>query len=131
MSASFLFLSLFNSRCQGWFFSRSPSWQVFAAAIFSTVCSSMIAHWWPFGAGMIGIPWGCVAFIWVYVACFGVIQDTFKVFTYYCLRQAGMVAPGKAVDEEHFDKEMAAGRQLAADVAQAHKDRQKTVVRYL
>jgi len=125
------YLSLFNSRCQGWFFSRSPSWQVFAAAIFSTVCSSMIAHWWPFGAGMIGIPWGCVAFIWVYVACFGVIQDTFKVFTYYCLRQAGMVAPGKAVDEEHFDKEMAAGRQLAAEVAQAHKDRQKTIVRYL
>ena len=90
------YLSLFNSRCQGWFFSRAPSYHVVFAAVFSTVCSSLLAHWWPLGSDMTGIPVSVVAFVWVYTIVWGFIQDGAKVFTYKIVQNFGLIKAMKA-----------------------------------
>jgi len=125
------YLSLFNSRCHGWFFSRAPSYHVVLAAVVSTICSSLLAHWWPFGADMDGIPMSVVGFVWVYTLAWGVIQDACKVFTYWILNKAGLVEHGVAVDEIDIEARMKHGRERSHEVARLHKDREKKIVRYL
>jgi len=104
------YLSLFNSRCQGWFFTRMPSWHVLVAALFSTLASSLLALTWPFGSDMDGIEFGVVCFVWLYTIFWGLIQDACKVFAYFCLAKFGYVKEKKAIDEEVFNKKMESGR---------------------
>jgi len=104
------YLSLFNSRCQGWFFTRAPSWHVVFAAIFSTICSSMLAHWWPLGSDMTGIPGSVVAFVWLYTIVWGFIQDSCKVLAYFLLSRGQYIKVHEAIDQEKFRKQVEAGQ---------------------
>jgi H+-transporting ATPase len=131
------YLSLFNSRCQGWFFSRMPSWHVVVAALFSTVCSSLLSHWWPLGSEMTGIGAGVIAFVWLYTIVWGLIQDCFKVLTYYLINldkkeaakksekeridEEEKVGPGKYINEDLINKQIEDGRKAAADAAAARE----------
>lgn len=111
------YLSLFNSRCRGWFFSRSPSKEVVIAALFSTICSSLLAHWWPFGSDMKGIPMGVVGFTWLWTIFWGLIQDAFKVATYWLLTANGAIKSQEAINEEDFKAQMAKGKEKSDHLA--------------
>jgi len=115
------YLSLFNSRCRKWFFTRAPSKHVVGAAIFSTVCSSLLAHFWPFGSDMVGIPMGVVAFVWLYTIFWGGIQDCFKVATYWTLQNWQYIKPQDSIDEASFDRRMEEGRKRSREVADKRK----------
>jgi magnesium-transporting ATPase (P-type) len=122
------YLSLFNSRCRRWFFTRSPSKQVVGAAIFSTACSSILAHLWPFGSDMVGINGGVIAFIWLWTIFWGLIQDTFKVTTYKLLEAYGYIAEQSAINETDFDARMAEGRAASARVAEIRAQQSLTII---
>lgn len=141
------YLSLFNSRCQGWFFSRVPSWHVMLAAVFSTVCSSLLSHWWPLGSKMKGIGVGVIAFVWLYTIVWGLIQDCFKVLTYYLLNlkkkekvkktqeqqdlENKLVGSGKYIDEDKINAKIKEGRELAQAAADAREKENIEVVKEL
>jgi len=128
------YLSLFNSRCQGWFFSRMPSWHVMVAAVFSTVCSSLLSRWWPLGSNMTGISAGVIGFVWLYTICWGLIQDACKVFTYWVLTWGGehaLVKKGNFINEEEINKRIDSGRQQAQDAAVAREKESIVVIEEL
>merc|ERR1711998_800231 len=125
------YLSLFNSRCQGWFFSRMPSWHVMVAAIFSTLCSTILACYWPFGSDMKGISWPVAGFVWLFVMCFGLVQDSCKVLTYFILKRLKYVKEARPIDEVEFDEKMAEGRAEAHRVAAVKAANQLKVLQIL
>merc|ERR1711998_484279 len=125
------YLSLFNCRCTWFFFSRMPSWHVMVAAIFSTICSSMLAHWWPFGSDMKPVPWGVIGFVWIFTIVFGAIQDTCKVLAYLILGAFGEVdLNAEAIDENEIEGKLADGMKASAEMAYKYKVQNKEV-RYL
>jgi H+-transporting ATPase len=124
------YISLFNCRCQGWFFSRRPSWHVMVAAIFSTVISSLLAHWWPFGSDMTGIPMGVVGFVWLYTLCWGLIQDACKVFTYWALKKMNYIKAMEAINEKDFSERMEAGRAESRRLAEIRAKEDLKVLEY-
>jgi H+-transporting ATPase len=97
------YLSLFNCRNQSWFFSRAPSRVVVGAALFSTLISSLLSCTWPFGSDMTGIPIETCVFVWLYVACWGLVQDSFKVLTYWFVTHTGMLASTDCIDDGEVD----------------------------
>jgi magnesium-transporting ATPase (P-type) len=125
------YLSLFNSRCQGWFFSRRPSWHVATAALFSTLCSTILACYWPFGSDMKGISWPVAGFVWLFVMCFGIVQDSCKVLTYFILKRLKYVKEARPIDEVEFDEKMAEGRAEAHRVAAVKAANQLKVLQIL
>lgn len=82
------YASVFNSRCQGWMWSRAPSSIVLASAAFAMALSTFLSVWCP--PGMMPISWNVAAFTWVYVLAWAVIQDVVKVLTYKLVRRVGL-----------------------------------------
>jgi hypothetical protein len=126
------YLSLFNSRCQGWFFSRAPSIQVIGAAIFSTVCSSLLAKFWPFQSDMNQIEWGVVGFVWLYVAVWGLVQDTCKVTTYCLLKATGMIDASKlaTIDEDAQKQRMEDCKHKSETAYRLKEEKESVVLKY-
>jgi len=117
------YLSLFNSRCQSWFFSRSPSYHVCIAAIAATGASTLLAVYWPFGSNMEGITWGTAAFVWVYTLVWAIWQDIAKVVTYEILFATETCKRPCDINTQSYTERIANGRRMAADVfEQAMKD---------
>merc|ERR1719401_2940092 len=72
------YASVFNSRCESWFWTRCPSTIVLTAAIVAMGVAT--------GLSMVRVPWEMeqidrkvVVFIWAYTFVFAIIQDIFKV----------------------------------------------------
>jgi len=126
------YLSLFNSRCQSWFFSRAPSIQVIGAAIFSTVCSSLLAKFWPFQSDMNQIEWGVIGFVWLYVAVWGLVQDFCKVMTYKLLMSIGMIDAKKlaTIDEDRQQARMEECRIKSETAYRIKEEKESKVLTY-
>ena len=93
------YFSVFNSRTKGWFWSRAPSFILVGAFIFATAASTLLAVYWPFGNGMVGISWELSGYVWLYVAFWAIIQDAGKVLTYNVLQYIGWVESVAVIDE--------------------------------
>merc|ERR1711924_325155 len=79
------FLTVFAARTRGPFWSRKPGTALLCAAMFSMSLSTMLAAYWPFGAGMKGISWQYVGLVWCYCLLWFFIQDMCKVCMYKVL----------------------------------------------
>merc|ERR1719487_3016920 len=83
------YASVFNSRCQGWMWSRAPSPVVLLAASFAMVLATILSVYMP--PGMSPIQRDVAAFVWFYVAVWAFIQDAAKVATYRILKWKGYI----------------------------------------
>jgi magnesium-transporting ATPase (P-type) len=124
------YLSLFNSRTHSWFFLSAPSYHVVIAAVFSTVVSSLLARWWPLGAGMEGVSWSVIAFVWLWTIVWGLIQDACKVFTYWILKKAGFAEEMEVLDENHAKTLMAEPKAAAESEAKIKESNEKVIKAY-
>jgi len=111
------YLSLFNSRNNSWFFTSMPSWQVIVAAIFATVASSLLSRWWFFGADMDGISWGVIGFTWIWTIVWALIQDVFKVFTYFCLKKSRFIKDSEPLDEKFVEETMKGPKEKSREIS--------------
>jgi H+-transporting ATPase len=84
--------------------SRLPSWQLSAACVLATTCSTLLSAYWPFGNGMVGIPWKHIGATWIYVLVWMLLQDAAKVFTYNWLFKLGYVQEIATIDESKLVK---------------------------
>jgi len=98
------YFSVFNSRTKDWFWSRAPSIILVAAFVIATGASTLLAVYWPFGNGMVGISWELSGYCWLYVIVWAFIQDAGKVLTYKLLQLAGWVESVEVIDEERLKK---------------------------
>jgi len=96
------YFSVFNSRTKGWFWSRAPSVILVAAFLIATGSSTLLAVYWPFGNGMVGISWEMSGWCWVYVMVWALIQDAGKVLCYTILQYAGWVESVAVIDEKRL-----------------------------
>jgi len=125
------YLSLFNSRCKSWFFSRAPSKHVIVAAMFSTTCSSFLAAYWPLGSYMKGVNWMVVLFVWIYTLCWGVIQDLCKVTTYWMLTRSGVLEPDESIDDVKMNEDMEGAQKLSQDASDKREAQNIEIVEYI
>jgi H+-transporting ATPase len=93
------YMTVFVSRTKSWLWSRTPSWQLSAACVLATACSTFLSAYWPFGNGMVGIPWKHIGATWVYVLIWMIAQDAAKVFTYNWLYKLGYIQEIATIDE--------------------------------
>ena len=93
------YFSVFNSRCKGWMWTRSPSVVLVGAFILATWASTMLSVYWPFGNGMEGISWALAFYVWMYVMFWAIVQDAAKVLTYAVLQHIGWVQSVDVIDE--------------------------------
>jgi len=100
------YLSLFNSRCKSWCFSRAPAPIVVGGAVFATTCATLFARFWPFESDMKGVPWPYIGFTWAYVFCWGIIQDICKVAAYTALLYTGVIKELGLIPEEEVKGEL-------------------------
>jgi H+-transporting ATPase len=98
------YFSVFNSRTKGWFWSRAPSVVLVGAFLIATGASTLLAVYWPFGNGMVGISWEMSGWCWLYVIVWAFIQDAGKVLTYQLLQYAGWVESVAVIDEKQLKK---------------------------
>ena len=98
------YFSVFNSRTKGWFWSRAPSVVLVGAFLIATGASTLLAVYWPFGNGMVGISWQMSGCCWLYVIVWAFIQDAGKVLTYQLLQYAGWVESVAVIDEKQLKK---------------------------
>eukprot|EP00929_Paragymnodinium_shiwhaense_P000050 TRINITY_DN10016_c0_g2_i1.p1 TRINITY_DN10016_c0_g2~~TRINITY_DN10016_c0_g2_i1.p1 ORF type:complete len:933 (+),score=318.10 TRINITY_DN10016_c0_g2_i1:153-2951(+) len=96
------YASVFNSRCQGWMWSRSPSPAVLLAASFAMILATLLSVHLP--PGMEAIEWKVVGFIWVYVLIWALIQDAVKIATYVLLKHCGFVEETEVIDEQDIEE---------------------------
>jgi len=113
------YLSLFNCRNQSWFFSRAPSSVVVGAALFSTLTSSVLACTWPFGSDMTGVPILSCVFVWIYVALWGLVQDTCKVLGYCFVKQIGWMETTAVIDDGEVDAITAKADEINQEAGEA------------
>eukprot|EP00927_Polykrikos_kofoidii_P061846 TRINITY_DN56677_c0_g1_i1.p1 TRINITY_DN56677_c0_g1~~TRINITY_DN56677_c0_g1_i1.p1 ORF type:complete len:911 (-),score=148.05 TRINITY_DN56677_c0_g1_i1:172-2904(-) len=92
------YVSVFNSRCQGWMWSRAPSKLVLAAACFAMIVATLLSLVVPPDMEPIETP--VVGFVWAYVMCWAFIQDAAKVATYAVLKSAHYVDDVDTIAEE-------------------------------
>jgi len=100
------YLSLFNSRCKSWCFSRAPAPIVIGGAVFATSVATIFARFWPFESDMKGVPWPYIGFTWAYVFVWGIIQDIFKVAAYSFLLYTGVITELGLIPEEEVKKDL-------------------------
>ena len=93
------YFSVFNSRCKGWMWTRSPSVVLVGAFILATWASTMLSVYWPFGNGMEGISWALAFYVWMYVMFWAIVQYAAKVLTYAVLQHIGWVQSVDVIDE--------------------------------
>jgi H+-transporting ATPase len=98
------YFSVFNSRTKGWFWSRAPSVILVGAFIIATGASTLLAVYWPFGNGMVGISWQLSGYCWLYVIIWAIIQDAGKVLTYSILQYVGWVESVEVINEKELKK---------------------------
>jgi H+-transporting ATPase len=95
------YISVFNSRCQGWMWSRAPSQIVVVSAAFAMALATCFALYLP--PGMSPISSNAACFVWLYVLAWALIQDVAKVVTYHLLEVAGLIESKAVVDERVID----------------------------
>jgi len=91
------FLTVFAARTRYWFFERRPGYSLMVAAVFATTASTILSLYWPFGdraanhnnelaymSSLHSSKYGVVV-TWAFCIGFFVVQDAFKVLTYYAL----------------------------------------------
>jgi len=95
------YVSVFNSRCRGWLWTRAPSSVVVVSATFAMLASTVLSLVMPMG--MERIDWQVVSFIWFYVIVWAAIQDMCKVITYWALGVLGWSEDAKVIDERDLE----------------------------
>jgi H+-transporting ATPase len=95
------YASVFNSRCEGWFWARAPSLIVLVAAVVamgtSTLFSVIDLPW-----DLDPVSWNVVLFVWGYTLVWAVIQDIFKVTAYSILSKFGAYTAGELITDEEM-----------------------------
>jgi H+-transporting ATPase len=124
------YISLFNCRNHGWFFTSLPSVHVIVAAIFATFASSLLSRWWPFGGDMDGIGWGVIGFVWIWTLFWGLVQDACKVFTYWILKKCKYAKDMEVLDEAAVEKAMAGPKARSQEEGAKAKMKDKVVKAY-
>eukprot|EP00929_Paragymnodinium_shiwhaense_P000051 TRINITY_DN10016_c0_g3_i1.p1 TRINITY_DN10016_c0_g3~~TRINITY_DN10016_c0_g3_i1.p1 ORF type:complete len:920 (+),score=278.81 TRINITY_DN10016_c0_g3_i1:141-2900(+) len=116
------YASVFNSRCQGWMWSRMPSPVVLLAATFAMVLATLLSVYLP--PGMAPIERNVALFVWAYVIVWAFIQDAAKVATYRMLKWKGLVEETNVIDEQDIEdfKALADKAQREAEGEQADKE---------
>lgn len=110
------YASVFNSRCRGWMWERSPSAIVVFAALFAMLTATSLSLYRVPGAGMMAISPHLAFLTWVYVLVGAIFQDLAKVMTYGVLRRVGMIGDVEHADEEslkNFDEVRAQKKRLS------------------
>ena len=98
------YMTVFVSRTKSWLWSRTPSWQLSLACVIATSCSTLLAAYWPFGNGMVGIPWKHIWACWMYVLIWMLAQDAAKVVCYNTLFRLGYIQEIATIDESKLVK---------------------------
>ena len=98
------YMTVFVSRTKGWLWSRTPSWQLSMACVIATSASTLLSAYWPFGNGMVGIPWKHIGACWVYVLVWMLVQDAAKVLCYNWLFKLGYVQEIATIDESKLKR---------------------------
>jgi len=91
------FLTVFAARTRYWFFERRPGYSLMVAAVFATSASTILSLYWPFKdhaandfnemaymSSLHSSKYGVVV-TWAFCIGFFLVQDAFKVLTYYAL----------------------------------------------
>jgi len=114
------FLTVFCARTRYWFFERRPGYALAVAAVFATGASTLFSLFWPFKdhaanpinqmaymGPLSGSKYG-VVITWAFCIVFFVVQDAFKVATYYVL---ALMAPEdeKRIADRKFQAAMGQG----------------------
>lgn len=106
------YMTVFVSRTKSWMWSRSPSWQLAGACVVATAASTFLSAYWPFGNGMVGIPWKHIGACWAYVLAWMVVQDAAKVATYNLLFKLGYIQEIAVIDEKRLPKFIAPPKEV-------------------
>eukprot|EP00927_Polykrikos_kofoidii_P085518 TRINITY_DN9327_c1_g1_i1.p1 TRINITY_DN9327_c1_g1~~TRINITY_DN9327_c1_g1_i1.p1 ORF type:complete len:909 (+),score=223.15 TRINITY_DN9327_c1_g1_i1:174-2900(+) len=95
------YVSVFNSRCHSWMWSRAPGFIVLVAACFAMLFATVLSLVLPPGMAPIDVP--TAIFIWVYVIVWAFIQDAVKVATYSFLTAVGYIDHVAVLEESEID----------------------------
>lgn len=82
------YVSVFNSRCRGWMWSRAPSQIVLLSATFAMLVTTAFSWRVPF-PGMGSLDIHTISFVWFYILVWAIIQDICKMATYAILGRLG------------------------------------------
>ena len=98
------YMTVFVSRTKSWLWTRSPSWQLSLACVIATASSTLLSAYWPFGNGMVGIPFEHILGCWVYILAWMFVQDAAKVACYNVLFKLGHIQEIQTIDESKLIK---------------------------
>jgi H+-transporting ATPase len=127
------FLTLFSARTRGWFWERSLGRALAIAALLATTISTLFSLFWDDifkntgDARMTGLRYSSTAVVatWIYCLLWFLVQDAFKVVTYWVMQKYFRSEEEKAV-EEHAAAHSAAA--LEAHACELEASREATVL---
>eukprot|EP00930_Biecheleria_cincta_P045366 TRINITY_DN31277_c0_g1_i1.p1 TRINITY_DN31277_c0_g1~~TRINITY_DN31277_c0_g1_i1.p1 ORF type:complete len:902 (-),score=173.08 TRINITY_DN31277_c0_g1_i1:106-2811(-) len=93
------YVSVFNSRCRGWMWSRAPSSIVLLSATFAMLVTTAFSYKVPF-PGMGSLDIHTISFVWIYILVWAIIQDICKMATYAFLGKIGWCEDELSISEE-------------------------------
>jgi len=97
------YLTLFNARTKGYCWASRPSNVLMGAALFATVCSTLLSAVWPDTEDMKGITGGVILFVWIYTFLWSFVQDFGKIVCYFLMEKFGLIKTTEVITEKDLE----------------------------